>query len=152
MIRAMVDWGRSVPVDVCRRRHANLTMSTRRRPTPPSAAAVVADTDASPSADNLRLPWWMVAGVLVLLGVAAASNAFSAGFVFDSRQLILNDPRVHALTAENLAYSAAHLLVALRRAGCIARSPPRVICSTSRCWATPTGQPGCHAVNLLLRT
>lgn len=38
----------------------------------------------------------------MLLCVAAYSNAFGGGFVLDSRQLILRDPRVHTWSAENL--------------------------------------------------
>jgi tetratricopeptide (TPR) repeat protein len=45
---------------------------------------------------------------LALLCLVAYSNAFGAGFVLDSRQLILNDPRVHALTSGNLSLIAQH--------------------------------------------
>ena len=44
----------------------------------------------------------MVVGGLCVLVLAAYANSFSAGFALDSRQLVLNDPRVHAVTAENL--------------------------------------------------
>jgi tetratricopeptide (TPR) repeat protein len=40
--------------------------------------------------------------VLALLIVAAYGNGVSGGFVFDGRHLILDDPRVHAATRDNL--------------------------------------------------
>src|SRR5262245_18702797 len=40
---------------------------------------------------------------LCALVLAAYANSFSAGFALDSRQLVLNDARVHAVTAENVA-------------------------------------------------
>ena len=41
------------------------------------------------------------AGLCVLV-LAAYANSFPTGFALDSRQLVLNDPRVHAVTAENI--------------------------------------------------
>ena len=35
-------------------------------------------------------------------------QSFDAGFALDNRQLILNDPRVHAFTRENLSLIARH--------------------------------------------
>jgi protein O-mannosyl-transferase len=43
-----------------------------------------------------------IAAGLCTLVIAAYSNSFSAGFALDSQQLVLNDPRVHAVTAENV--------------------------------------------------
>ena len=43
-----------------------------------------------------------IAAGLCVLVIAAYANAFSTGFVLDSQQLVLNDPRVHAATAENV--------------------------------------------------
>jgi hypothetical protein len=40
--------------------------------------------------------------VLCAVAIAAYANSFHAGFAFDSRQLILQDTRVHASTAENV--------------------------------------------------
>ncbi len=45
---------------------------------------------------------WVVAAGLALLCMLAYANSFDAGFVLDSRQLILRDTRVQAATAENL--------------------------------------------------
>ncbi len=39
---------------------------------------------------------------LVALTVAAYANALTTGFAYDSRQLVLQDARVHALTADNV--------------------------------------------------
>lgn len=44
----------------------------------------------------------------MLLCLAAYSNAFGGGFVLDSRQLILRDPRVHAWSMDNLRLIFAH--------------------------------------------
>lgn len=43
-----------------------------------------------------------IAAGLCVLVIAAYANSFSAGFALDSQQLVLNDPRVHAVTAENV--------------------------------------------------
>ena len=45
---------------------------------------------------------------LVLVCVLAYGNALGGGFVLDSRQLILRDPRVHAWTTENLRLILQH--------------------------------------------
>ena len=45
----------------------------------------------------------MAASGLVLLALLAYSNSFQAGFVFDNRGIILEDPRLRKLTFENLA-------------------------------------------------
>ncbi len=45
---------------------------------------------------------------LALLCLAAYANSFGVGFTLDSRQLILNDARVHAFTRENLSLIAGH--------------------------------------------
>ncbi len=51
----------------------------------------------------------LIAGVgLCLVTLAAYSNSFGAGFVMDSRGLILQDNRVHAATAENLDLIVGH--------------------------------------------
>lgn len=46
--------------------------------------------------------WWVVAAGLAVLCLAVYSNSFGTGFPLDNRQLILRDPRVRALTLENL--------------------------------------------------
>lgn len=43
-----------------------------------------------------------IAAGLGTLVMVVYANAFSAGFALDSRQLVLNDPRVHAATVENV--------------------------------------------------
>ncbi len=48
------------------------------------------------------------AAVLCAIVIAAYSNSFGAGFAFDSRQLILQDPRVHAATADNVNLILQH--------------------------------------------
>ena len=45
-------------------------------------------------------PLWLVAAGLALLCLAVYANAFDAGFALDNKQLILNDPRVHAFGDE----------------------------------------------------
>ncbi len=44
----------------------------------------------------------ITAFALFFLTLLAYSNSFQAGFVLDNKPLILNDPRVHAVTTENL--------------------------------------------------
>jgi tetratricopeptide (TPR) repeat protein len=46
-------------------------------------------------------PLWLAPAALALLVLIAYANSFAAGFAFDSRGLILDDPRVHSTT--NLA-------------------------------------------------
>src|SRR5262245_56635779 len=58
---------------------------------------------AAPRAGARRLARWelaIVVGLCLLTGLAY-SNAFSAGFALDNKQLILNDPRIHAATWDN---------------------------------------------------
>jgi tetratricopeptide (TPR) repeat protein len=43
-----------------------------------------------------------IAAGLCVPAIVAYANSFSAGFALDSQQLVLNDPRVHAATAENV--------------------------------------------------
>src|SRR6267154_499950 len=60
---------------------------------------------APPSAPNHAAPWRTHARRLLLpwtLALLAYLNSFSVGFVYDNRVAILDDPRVHALTAANL--------------------------------------------------
>jgi len=49
-------------------------------------------------------PWRLVLpmAALSLLTLAAYSNSFQAGLVYDNTPILLKDPRVHAVTAENL--------------------------------------------------
>ena len=46
--------------------------------------------------------------LLCALAIAAYANAFSTGFAFDSRQLVLQDSRVQAVTLENVGLIARH--------------------------------------------
>ena len=55
-----------------------------------------------------RWPPWLAATGLALLCVAVYANSFTTGFALDNTQLILNDPRVRAFTAENLSLIARH--------------------------------------------
>src|SRR5579863_9981402 len=57
--------------------------------------------------------WWrfrhMLAAALLSAAVLAAfSNSFSAGFVFDSKPILLQDPRIREATAGNLALIFQH--------------------------------------------
>ncbi|HZP47642.1 MAG TPA: hypothetical protein VFB07_03845 [Vicinamibacterales bacterium] len=45
---------------------------------------------------------------LCAIAIAAYANSFAAGFAFDSRALILQDPRVHAATADNVDLILRH--------------------------------------------
>ena len=60
----------------------------------------------APAVPDLRA--WTVPAGLALLCLAIYSNAFGTGFALDNRQLILRDPRVHALTPENLSLIINH--------------------------------------------
>ena len=83
-------------------------MATRRRQAPSSTAASQELEQPAASASTFFLPWWAIAAALTCVCVAAYANSFGAGFAFDNRQLILNDPRVHALTGANLARIIEH--------------------------------------------
>ena len=50
----------------------------------------------------------MIPAGLALLCLAVYANGFGTGFALDNRQLILRDPRVHALTRENLSLILNH--------------------------------------------
>jgi hypothetical protein len=51
--------------------------------------------------------WWPVA-LLCAIVIATYGNSFGTGFAFDSRQLILQDARVHAATADNVRAILQH--------------------------------------------
>ena len=51
---------------------------------------------------------FLAAAALCLLTLAAYSNSFSAGFVFDNKGLLLEDTRIRAATAENLGLILQH--------------------------------------------
>ncbi len=50
----------------------------------------------------------LVAAALGVLTLVAYSNSFSAGFVFDNKLLLLQDPRIREATAENLGLIFQH--------------------------------------------
>jgi tetratricopeptide (TPR) repeat protein len=56
---------------------------------------------ASPALGIWGTHAWRIAA-LWILSLAAYSNSFQTGFVFDNRSLILEDPRVHAATEQNV--------------------------------------------------
>lgn len=58
------------------------------------------DTDS----DSRQRAWLskLAPFALILLSLLAYSNSFTAGFTLDSRTLVLEDPRVHAITVSNL--------------------------------------------------
>jgi tetratricopeptide (TPR) repeat protein len=70
--------------------------------------AAPASVRTSPEAPAAAYPRWIIPAGLALLCVAAYSNAFGTGFALDNRQLILRDPRVRALTGENLSLIFNH--------------------------------------------
>jgi len=51
---------------------------------------------------------FLAAAALCLLTLAAYSNSFSAGFVFDNKGLLLEDTRIREATAENLGLILQH--------------------------------------------
>ena len=51
---------------------------------------------------------FLAAAALCVLTLAAYSNSFSAGFVFDNRGLLLEDPRIREASAENLGLIFQH--------------------------------------------
>lgn len=53
---------------------------------------------------NFRFPPLALAMALGVLGLAAYSNSFTAGFVIDSRAIILEDPRVRSTTLEGIRH------------------------------------------------
>src|SRR5512141_1260129 len=63
---------------------------------------------APPSSATLPYGSWLVALGLAALCALAYANAFGTGFALDSRQLILRDARVQALTRENLSLIFSH--------------------------------------------
>src|SRR6185369_3082560 len=72
-------------------------MASRKKRTPSTTAAVPADRRYLPAAVALA--------VLTLL---AFSNSFSAGFPLDNKGLILQDPRVHEATSQNVDLILQH--------------------------------------------
>jgi protein O-mannosyl-transferase len=63
---------------------------------------------AAPSRGRPRLTSGLVVCGLAGLTLAAYANSFGTGFPLDSRALILQDPRVHALSRQNLALILQH--------------------------------------------
>ncbi|HTC88827.1 MAG TPA: hypothetical protein VK686_11045, partial [Bryobacteraceae bacterium] len=51
---------------------------------------------------------FLAAAALCVLTLGAYSNSFSAGFVFDNRGLLLEDPRIREASAENLGLIFQH--------------------------------------------
>ena len=81
-------------------------MAARTRPARRAASAPERASSLAPAAPVQV--GWMIAVGLTLLCLAVYANAFGAGFALDNRQLILRDPRVHALTRENLSLILNH--------------------------------------------
>lgn len=55
-----------------------------------------------------RFPNLCAAALLSAITLAAFSNSFATGFVFDSKQILLQDPRIRQATAENLGLIFQH--------------------------------------------
>jgi len=64
--------------------------SRRRRPTPP------------PSKTARPAPLYLYPAALCAIVLLAYSNSFHGGFVLDGNQLLLHDPRIQQVTAQNL--------------------------------------------------
>ncbi len=75
----------------------------------PQQAAQTLPVEGKP-AGNIKqlLTHAAVAAGLCVLALLAWSNSFGGGFVFDSRFVILQDPRVHQATGENLGLILNH--------------------------------------------
>jgi protein O-mannosyl-transferase len=55
-----------------------------------------------------RFPNLCAAALLSAVTLAAFSNSFATGFVFDSKQILLQDPRIRQATAENIGLIFQH--------------------------------------------
>src|SRR5579864_2745724 len=79
-----------------------------------SAARVPKQTveDSGNSQPNILATPWMkhvyVAAALLVIILGAYSNSFRSGFPLDNDPLILQDPRVHAATSENVSLIISH--------------------------------------------
>jgi protein O-mannosyl-transferase len=82
---------------------------SRRNRKPIAERAADAPSQAQPFIRRLTRRPDLLAGVaLLLLTAAVYSNSLGAGFVLDGRGLILEDARVHAVTAENVRNIVQH--------------------------------------------
>jgi tetratricopeptide (TPR) repeat protein len=66
------------------------------------AATQARQPSPGPRSLALRLRQWMVVLALCAVTLLAYSNSFSAGFTFDNKGLLLQDPRIREATARNL--------------------------------------------------
>src|SRR5579862_7744178 len=55
-----------------------------------------------------RLRHLLAAAALCMVTLLAFSNSFQAGFVFDNKALLLQDPRVQEATSQNVALILQH--------------------------------------------
>ncbi|MGP8247569.1 MAG: hypothetical protein ACLQVN_24040 [Bryobacteraceae bacterium] len=73
----------------------------KREPAPPAAARA----ETQPPGGLPRIGWrphlWRLAAIW-LLALAAYSNSFRAGLIFDNHVIVLKDTRIRAVTADNL--------------------------------------------------
>src|SRR5258708_5016437 len=60
------------------------------------------------AAAHQRFHGVLIGSALCALTLLAYSNSFHAGMVLDSKALLLQDPRVHAATGQNLSLILAH--------------------------------------------
>ena len=68
-------------------------------------------TPPAPEPHPFQLDRWrsgLAAAALALLTFLAFSNSFSAGFILDSKALLLQDPRIRELTGENIRLILQH--------------------------------------------
>jgi len=82
---------------------AGARKQNRKREPAPLAAATAETQHSGLSAIGSRLrPHVARLAAIWLLALAAYSNSFRAGLIFDNQTIVLKDTRIHAATAENL--------------------------------------------------
>ncbi len=77
--------------------------------------------------------------LLVVLALAVYANAFAAGFTLDSKPLILDDPRVHALTRANVDAIVDHPLSSIL-VGCLLTYDPALKNAAVAAYADAAGE------------
>ena len=75
---------------------------------PKKRLAAQPETAPAVPASSWRTRHFLAAAILCGAVLAAFSNSFSAGFVFDSKPILLQDPRIRQASAENLALIFQH--------------------------------------------
>lgn len=75
-----------------------------------SRKKIARQPQSKPAAGHASPPsrHWLAAGLLSAVTAPAFSNSFGAGFVFDSKPILLEDPRIRQVTAQNIALIWQH--------------------------------------------